>query len=113
MRSRTAHQFNEMPIFASRVTVTFDIADNLRINLGSSIKTKRSLNHLVLQVTIDSLRTTDNLNRSTDSFIILSQNTSVCIRIITTDNYYSFDIKFFFFFLTTIKLFFFLQFGTS
>ena len=87
MRSRTSHQFNEVPVFTCRDTVTLDITDNFGISLTSSIETERSFNHFVLQVTIDSLRTTDYLYATILGCIIFCQYASVGVRVITTDDY--------------------------
>ena len=113
MRSRTSHQFNEVPVFTCRVTVTLDITDNFGISLTSSIETERSFNHFVLQVTIDSLRTTDYLYATILGCIIFCQYASVSVRVITTDDYQCLNAQFFDDFQTFIKLFFFFQFGTS
>ena len=86
MRSRTAHQLNEVPVLLCRVTVTHNVADNLRIDLRSGIKTERSLNLRVLQVAVNRLRTADYLNTCADSLVVLSQHACVGVRVITTDD---------------------------
>ena len=67
----------------------------------------------VLQVTINSFRTPDNLYTAILRSIILSQYAGICIRIVTTDNDQCFDIQFFQDFQSFFKLFLFLQFGTA
>ena len=113
MRSRTSHQLDKVPVFAGRVTVTLNVTDYFRVSLTSRIKTERSFNHLVLQVTVDSLRTTDNLNTAVLRSIVFCQYTSVCVWVITTDNYQCLDAQFLDDFQTFIKLFYLFQFGTS
>ena len=93
MRSRATHQLNEVPVLTCRVAVTLDVTDNLSVGLASSVEAERSLNLVVLQVAIDSLRTADNLYAVVLGSIVLSQNASVGVRVVTTDDYESLDIK--------------------
>ena len=93
MRSRATHHLDEVPILAGRVTVALDVTNQLRISLTSGIETERSLNLLVLQVTVDGLRTTDYLNTIVLSSIVLGQYASVGVRVVTTNNYDSLDVK--------------------
>ncbi len=86
MRSGTAHNLYEVPILLSRVGITLDVTDNFRICLCSSIKAKRSLDVLILQVAVDRLRATDNLNACVLSCHILSEYCSVCIGVVTADD---------------------------
>ena len=113
VRSRTPHQFDEMPIFAGRVTVTLNVTDYFRISLTSSIKTERSFNHIVLQVSIDSFRATNYLYTVFLSSIVFSQHTSICIRIITTNDNQCFNAQFFDNFKSFFKLAFSFQFRTT
>ncbi len=93
VRSRTAHELNEVPILAGRVGVALDVTNELSVNLCSGVETKACLDLVVLQVTINGLRATDNLYAVILSSIVLSQHASVSIRVVTTDNYDSLDIE--------------------
>ena len=95
MRSGATHQFDEVPVFLSGVTVTLDVTDYLGVNLTSRVETERGLDLGVLQVTVDRLRATDYLYAGADSLVILGQYASVRVRIVTTDNNQSLDIKLF------------------
>ena len=94
MRSRTTHQLDKVPVFASRVTVALNITNQFAVSLTSRIETKTGLNLLVLQVTVNSLGATNYLNAILLGSIVLSQNTCICIRVITTDNNQCFDTEF-------------------
>ena len=62
-----------MPVFLGRIAVAGYIADELTVNLGCCVKTERYLNVLVLEVTVDGLGNTDNLNTSIVSLVVLGQ----------------------------------------
>ena len=94
MRSRTAHQLDEVPIFLCRVAVALDVADNLRINLSGSVETKRGFNHFVLQVAVDSLRAANHLNANVLCLVVFGKHTSVGVRVVTTNDNYSLDVEF-------------------
>ena len=113
MRSRTAHQFDEVPVLTCRVTVTLDVTDYFRIGLTSCIKSERGLDHFVLQVTVDSFRTTDNLHTAILGSIVLGQHAGICIRVVTTNNNQRLDVQFFQNFQTFFKLVFFFQLSTA
>ena len=102
-----------MPVFACRIAVALNVTDELRICLTSCIETERSLNLLVLQVTVDSLRTTDYLNAILLSSIVLSKYTSIGVRVITTDDNERLDTEFTENLDTLLKLVFLLQLGTA
>ena len=109
VRCRTTHQLDEVPVLTSRVTVTLNVTDKLRVSLSSCIETERSLNLIVLQVAIDSLRATNNLYTILLSCIVFSQHTSISIRVVTTNDYNSLDIQLTKNFKTLLKLFFLLK----
>ena len=113
MRSGTSHQFDEVPVLACRITVTLDVTDYFRIRLASRIESERSFNHFVLQVTVDSFRTADNLYAAILGSIILSQYAGICIRVVTTDDNQRFNVQFFQDFQTFFKLLFFFQLCTT
>ena len=70
MRSRASHQLDEVPVFFCRIAITLYITDYFRIDFASCIEPKRCFNHFIFQVTVNSFRTSDNLDSSIDFFII-------------------------------------------
>ena len=82
-----------MPVLTCRVAVALDVADKLRVCLTSCVETERSLNLLVLQIAVDSLRAADNLNTVLLCCVVLSEHTSVSVRVVTTDDYESLDAE--------------------
>ena len=77
VRSRAAHQLDEVPVFACRVAVALNVTNHLSIGLAGSIETERSFNLVVLQVAVDSLGATDNLYAIVLGSIVFSQHASV------------------------------------
>ena len=55
MRSRAAHELDEVPVLASRVTVALDVTDDFSVDLRSGVEAEGGLDLLVLQVTVDGL----------------------------------------------------------
>ena len=102
-----------MPIFACRTTVALDVTDNFRINLAGSVKSERSLYDLVLQVTINRLRTAYHLNARILGLIIFSQHGSIGVRVVTSHDDQRFDIQFAHDFQSFFKLFFLLKLGSA
>ena len=92
VRCGATHQFDEVPIFFCRVAVTLDVADNLRVNFASCVKSERNLNDVVLQVAVDGFRASDNLYACTDLLVVFSKDSGICVGIITTDDYQCFDV---------------------
>ena len=113
VRSRTAHQFNEVPVFTCRVTVALDVTNHFWVYFTCSIETERSFNHFVLQVTVDSFRTTDHLYTGILGSIVFGQNAGICIRVVTTNDYQCFDTQFIDNLQPLFELFRSFQFGTS
>ena len=99
VRSRTSHQFDEMPIFTGRVCIALDIADNLCM--------------FVLQISVNGLRTSDNLHTAFLGCVIFSQDTSVRIGVVATDDDNGFNSQFLDDFKSFFELFLFFEFGTS
>src|SRR5574344_70202 len=113
MTCRTPHQFNEMPIFTCRITITLNISNKLRISFCCSIKTERRFNLGILQVTVNSLWTSNDLNAILLSCIIFSQDASVGIRVIATNNDNGLNVKLTDYLQTFLKLIFLFQFGAT
>ena len=86
VRSGTAHNLDKMPVLLSGVSISFNVTDNFTVCLCSCIETERAFDVFILQVTIDCLRAADYLNTCVVSCEIFSQNCSVCIGVITTDD---------------------------
>ena len=113
MRSRTAHQLDEVPIFACRVAVALDVADYFRVGLAGSVETEAGLNHVVLQVTVDGLGTTDNLYAVVLCSIVFSQYAGVRVGVVAADDNQRLDAQLFQNFITLLELVFLLQFRTA
>ena len=90
-----------------------DVTDYFRISLAGSIESEAGFNHFILQVTVDSLRTTDYLYTIVLGCIIFGQYAGIGIRVVTTDNNQSFDIQFFQDLISFFELIFLLQLGTT
>ena len=80
-----------MPVFFSRVSVALDVTNKFCESLTSGVKTERGLDHLVFEVTVDSLRATDDLDTAVLLDVILSEYASVGVTIVATDDDDSFD----------------------
>ena len=102
-----------MPVLLCRVAVTLDITDNFGINLTSRVETERSFDLLVLQVTVDRLRTADYLNTGPRSLVVFGQYASICVGVVATNDNQSLDVQFFQNFQPLVELFFCFQFGTA
>ena len=102
-----------MPVFLTRVTVTHNVADNLGIYLCSSVKAEGSLDSVILEVAVDSLRAADYLYASTDRSIVFCEYASVGVRVVTTDDYESLDVESLKDFETFVKLILLLQLSTA
>ena len=113
MASTTAHEADEVPVFLSRVSVALDVTDKLCEGLTCRVKTKRSLDHLVLEVTVDSLGATDYLDTAVLLDIVLSKYASVGVRVVTTNDHNSLDTKLLAYLDTIVKLLGFLKFCTT
>ena len=72
--------------FLAEFAVSLDVTDQLAVGLGSGIETEGALDILVLQVAVDGLRASDNLYAGVVCCEVLSQNCSICIGIVTTDD---------------------------
>ena len=86
VRSTTSHNFDEMPVLLSGVTVSLDVSDKLAVSLGCSIKTKGNLDILILKVSVDGLRASDYLYAGLMCCHVLSKYTCIGVGIITTDD---------------------------
>ena len=113
MGSGTPHETNEMPVFLGGVGITLDVTDKLGIGLASGVETERGLDHLVLEVAVDSLRTADDLDTALLLEVVLGEHTGVGITIITTNNNDSLDTQLFAYLDTIVELPCLFQFGTS
>ena len=113
MRSRATHELDEVPVLAGRVTVTLDVTDDFSINLGSGIEAEGGLDLLVLQVAVDGLGATDDLDRRTDALVVFGQDCSVGVGVVTTDDDERTDIELLEDFEALVKLLLLLELGTT
>ena len=113
MTCRTSHEADEVPVFLRGVSVTLDVTDELSVRLTSGVETERGLDHLVLEVAVDSLRAADDLDAALFLEIVLSKDTSVGVRVVTADDDNRLDTEFFADLDTVIELPSLLQFGTT
>ena len=102
-----------MPVFTCRIAIALNVTNQLRISLAGCIETKRSLNLIVLQVTVDSLGTTDYLYTTLLGSIVLSQYAGIGIRVVTADDNNSLDVQLADNLQTLVKLVGLLQLGTA
>lgn len=105
--------FDKVPVFTGRVSVTLDVADQLRVYLCSGIEAKTGLDLIVLQVAVDGLRAADNLDTIVLGSIVLSEHASICIGVVTTDDDHSLDVELAQNLKTLLKLVYLLQLGTA
>ena len=113
MAGRTTHQFDEVPVFASRVGVALDVTNHFSVGLASSVEAEGGFNLLVFQVAVNGFGAADDLHAIVVSGIVFSQHTSVGVGVVTTDDDDGFDAEFTNDFETAFKLVFFFEFGTS
>jgi hypothetical protein len=95
MGSWSAHQSDEMIVFLRRESVSHDGTDWLRIGLAGSIETETDFYKLVLQISIDGLRTAYYSNIGSLAQKILSQQGSVGVRVISSYDDQSIEFKWF------------------
>ena len=110
---RTPHEADEVPVFLGGVSVALDVTDEFGIGLTSGVETERGLDHLVLEVPVDGLRTTDNLDTALFLEVVLSEHASVGVRVVTTDDDYGLDAEFLTNLNTVIELPSLFEFGTT
>ena len=108
-----AHQLDEVVIFLGRVTVTLDVADYLAVDLAGGVETERSLDPLVLQVTVDGLGHTDNLHVGSDVLVVLGEHGGVGVGVVTADDNERLDVEFLQDLETGIELLWLLELGTA
>ena len=113
VRSGTAHQLDEVPIFLGGVCIAFDVSDQFAVNLGCGIETEGGFNVLVLEVTVDGFGAADDLDGHVVLLVVFSEKTGVCVGVITADDDEGIDSEGFAVFCTFIELFFEFEFGSS
>ncbi|OAV75147.1 hypothetical protein Barb7_01270 [Bacteroidales bacterium Barb7] len=91
--SGASHELDEVPVFAGRVAVAFNVADDFGIYLAGSVETERGFNLFVLQIAVDGFRATDDLYARTNRLVVFSQHTGVCVGIISSDDNQCLDVK--------------------
>ena len=113
VRCRTAHELDEMPVFACRVAVALDVADNLAVGLASGVEAERSLDLVVLQVAVDGLGTADYLHAVVLCSVVFGQNACVGVGVVAADDYESLDVELAQNLDALFKLLFLLEFGAA
>ena len=113
MAGRTAHQFDEVPVFAGRVAVAFNIAYQLGIGLGGRVEAEARLYLVVLQVAVDGLGAAYHLHAAVLGSIILGQHTGVGVGVVAADDDDGLDVELAYNLETLLKLAFLLQLGAA
>ena len=86
MGSGTAHDLDEVPVFLGGIRVSFDVSDDLAVGLGRGIETEGAFDIFVLQVAVDGLRASDDLNAGVVCCEVLSENSGIGIGVVTADD---------------------------
>ena len=102
-----------MPVFLGRVAIAGHIANQLAIHLGSSIETEGDLDLFVLEVAVDGLGNTDDLHTSIVSLVVLSEDGSVGVAVVTTDDDHCCDFELAQDLKTSLKLLGLVEFGAA
>ena len=87
--------------------------DKFGVGLAGGIETEGGLDHLVLQVAVDGLRATDDLDAALLLQVVLCQYTGVGVAVVASDDNYCLDTQLLANLDTIIKLPSLFQFGTS
>jgi hypothetical protein len=93
VRSRAAHELDEVPVLAGRVTVALDVTDDFGVDLRSGVEAEGGLDLLVLQVTVDGLGAANDLDGSADALVVFCEDCSVGVGVVTTDDDQRTDIE--------------------
>ena len=93
VRSRAAHELDEVPVLASRVTVALDVTDDFSVDLRSGVEAEGGLDLLVLQVTVDGLGAANDLDGSADALVVFCEDCSVGVGVVTTDDDQRTDVE--------------------
>ena len=86
MGSTATHDLDEVPVLLRGVAVSLDIADQLTVCLGSRIKSEGSLDIFILQIAVDGLRASDDLNACIMCSHVLSKNRCIGIGVVAADD---------------------------
>ena len=93
-----------MPVFASRVSIALDVTNHFCVSFAGCVEAERSFDLVVLQVAVDGFGTTDNLHAILLSGIVFSEDASVGIGVVATDDYDSVETELADYFHTLLKL---------
>ena len=102
-----------MPVLTCRVAVALDVTNEFSVCLAGCIETERSLDLVVFEVAVDGLRAADYLYAVLLGCVVLSEYTSICVRVVATDDNESLDAEFAENLNTLLELLFLLELSTS
>ena len=86
MRGRASHNSDEVIVVSGRLGISAQVSNSFRVHFGSSVKSKTNLNVLVSEVTVNSLRSSNDLALSVMLGEVLSQQASIGVGVISSDN---------------------------
>ena len=92
VRSATAHELDEVPVLLSGVGIAHDVADEFGIGLDGSVETEGGFDVFVLEVAVDGLRAAANHAGSAVGLEVFTENCSVRVGVVTTDNHDSVEL---------------------
>ena len=113
MGSRAAHELDEVPVLLSGVSIAHDVADEFRVGLHSGVETEGGFDEFVLQVTVDGLRATANAGLDALGLEVFTENSSVRVGVVTTDDHDSVELLGFGNSHALLELFFSFELGTA
>lgn len=102
-----------MPVFERGGGVTLDVTDELGVGLASGVEAKGRFDGVVLEVTVDGFRASDDLDREFFLRIVFGEDAGVGIAVVATDDDDGGDAELFADFGSFVKLPCLFQFGTS
>ena len=94
VRGRAAHELDEVPVLAGRISVALDVADDFGVCLAGSVETETCFNLLVFQVAVDGLGAADDLHTVVVGCIVFGKDAGVCVGVVSTNDDYGLDIQF-------------------
>ncbi len=102
-----------MPVFFSGEAVALDVADKFGIYFCCGVETERGFDYFVLEVAVDSLGASDDLNACTDVLVIFSEYSGVGVGVVATDDHEGRDAELLEDFKAFVELFLLFEFCTA